>query len=108
MKLNVIPEPFFYSHIVLEKILKAFVVMETKERPSYTHNLVELAQEANLDLEDAEMDLLAEVNRFNIRTRYPDYKLKFYKQCTKEYTQGYLHKIKSLYKKLVTKLNNSL
>jgi len=93
-------DSLFYGHIVLEKILKAVVVLATQKETPYTHNLVELAKLARLGLAEADMNLLAEVNRFNIRARYPDYKLKFYQECTKEYTTKYLMKIKKLYHNL--------
>ena len=35
-------ESLFFGHIVLEKILKALVVNETRKQAPYTHNLVEL------------------------------------------------------------------
>lgn len=90
----------FFCHIVLEKILKALVVLETKKQTPKIHNLVRLVQSAKLNLPEKDMDFLAEANRFNIRTRYPDFKFKFYKQCTKDYTQKYLDKTKKLYKEL--------
>jgi hypothetical protein len=37
------------------------------------------------------------INDFNIQTRYPDYKLEFYKQCDTEFTAEYLSKIKGIY-----------
>lgn len=51
-----------------------------------------------------EIELLKEVNSFNIKTRYPDYKLKFYKLCDKKFTKNYFVKIIVLYKKLCQKL----
>lgn len=36
----------------------------------------------------------------NIRTRYPDYRLKFYKLCTASYIEDYLKKIKKVFNKL--------
>jgi len=46
------------------------------------------------------LDLLDDVNDFNIRTRYPEYKLEFYKKCTRKYAKNYLDEIINLYKKL--------
>lgn len=40
-------DSLFYGHIVLEKILKAFVVKETKKDAPRTHNLLVLAGLAN-------------------------------------------------------------
>ncbi len=98
-------DSLFYVHIVLEKILKAHVVVKTKMPAPYSHNLIKLAEEANLDLTEPAWNLLGEVNRFNIRTRYPDDKLAFYKQCTNQYSEEYLVKIKLLYKVLCQRLN---
>ena len=60
--------------------------------------LAKLLKKVNLS--ENEKNLMDEVNRFNIRTRYPDYRLKFYKLCTASYTEDYLKKIKKLFNKL--------
>ncbi len=97
-------DSLFFGHIVLEKILKGLVVRETKKQAPYIHNLTKLVELAKCELSEEEMDLLDAVNKFNIRCRYPEYKLQFYKVCTKEYTKNYLDKIIELYKKLCQKL----
>lgn len=97
-------ECLFFGHIILEKILKAFVVKKTKEHSPYIHNLSKLAEIAKIDLKESELDFLARVNKFNIRARYPDDKMRFYKICTKKYTEENLSNIKNLYKKLCQKL----
>jgi HEPN domain-containing protein len=97
-------DALFFGHIVLEKILKALVVQETKNGAPYIHNLTKLAEIAKCDLLKDEMDLLDIVNKFNIRSRYPEYKLQFYKQCDKEYAKNYLDKITKLYQKLCQNL----
>ena len=98
------PESLFFGHIVLEKILKGLVVQKTKEQALYTHDLIKLESIAELELSKDEKDLLDEVNDFNIRARYPEYKLQFYKQCDKEYTKNYFDNTVNLYKKLCQKL----
>ena len=50
------------------------------------------------EIDDEQKFLLDKINDFNIQTRYPDYKLEFYKQCNAEYTNEYLSKIKECYK----------
>ena len=97
-------DSLFFGHIVLEKILKGLVVQETKKEAPYIHNLTKLAELSKCNLPKDEMDLLDIVNKFNIRSRYPEYKLQFYKQCDKEYAKNYLDKITKLYKKLCQKL----
>lgn len=89
-------DTLFFGHIILEKIIKAHVVKQTKRQAPYSHDLILLAQITKLPLVQREKELLAEVNHFNIRTRYPDQKLRFYKKCTKSYTHDYLTKIKKL------------
>lgn len=97
------PESLFFGHIVLEKILKGLVVQKTKKGSPYSHDLVLLQGIAGLKLEKEEVEFLKEVNHFNIRARYPNYKFKFYKLCTKEFTNEKLNRIVGLYKKLCQK-----
>ena len=94
------PESLFFGHIVLEKMLKAFVVLETKEQPPITHNLVLLEKMTSLYLDEDLKNYLVVVNTFNIRARYDDYKKAFYKTRTKEYTEENFQKIDLIYKQL--------
>ena len=55
------PESLFFGHVVLEKMFKAFVVLETKEQPPLTHNLILLAETAGLNLDENVKDYLAVV-----------------------------------------------
>ena len=93
-------ESLFFGHIVLEKILKGLVVQETKKQALYTHDLIQLKEIAKLELSQDEIKFLNKVNEFNIRARYPEYKLQFYKQCNRKYTKNYFDEIVKLYKKL--------
>lgn len=97
-------DSLFFGHIVLEKILKALVVRNLKDHAPKTHDLVRLAELADLDLDRAIVEYLKRVNRFNMRARYPDVKLKFYKRCDFDYTKENLEKIKELYKQLCQRL----
>lgn len=95
----------FFGHIILEKVLKGLVVAETKESAPFTHDLLALMRLLPKGLfNEKEIDLLDDVSRFNIRARYPDIKLKFYKQCTASYTKKYFDAIKALYQKLCQKI----
>lgn len=93
-------DSLFYGHIVLEKILKALVVQNIKNEAPKIHDLVELAKRAKLELLDDELEYLKIVNRFNMRTRYPDVKFNFYKMCDLKYTKTHIEKIKNFYQKL--------
>lgn len=97
-------DSLFYGHIVLEKILKALVVLNTSKQAKYTHNLLVLAKDANLLLSDKERKLLVAVDNFNIRSRYPDVKFAFYKTSTRDYTEKNLKEIKQYYKILCRKI----
>ena len=93
-------DALFFGHIILEKIMKALVVKKTGEHAPYIHNLLQLHVLSGVPLSEEEIDLLAEVNDFNIRARYPEYKSSFYKLATKEFTDKYMVRINNLYKKL--------
>ncbi|HHD92686.1 MAG TPA: HEPN domain-containing protein [Candidatus Portnoybacteria bacterium] len=97
-------DSLFFGHIILEKIIKALVVKETKNQAPRLHDLVRLQEIAKLKLSSEEVRFLNRINDFNIRARYPEYKLQFYKKCTKEYTEKYFNQIIDLYKKLCQEL----
>ncbi len=65
--------------------------------PPKIHNLVRLAELSKIELDEHQKFSLDTITDFNIQTRYPDYKLGFYKKCTEEYTNRYFSKIKELY-----------
>ncbi len=97
-------DSLFYGHLVLEKILKALVAQKTKNHAKPIHNLIILAKDAKIDFSKNDLEFLTEVNKFNIRARYPDYKLSFYKICNLNYTKPKLEKIQLIYKKLCKEL----
>lgn len=80
------------------------MVKNTKKQAPKIHDLVRLQKLAKIKLADEEVELLNEINDFNIRARYPEYKLQFYKQCNKKYADGYLKQAKKLYEELCQKL----
>lgn len=85
----------FIGHLVLEKTIKAIYVNANENKvPPKIHNLVKLAELSSIKLTDEQKVFLDEVNDFNLETRYPDYKLEFYKRCTKDFTENYFSKIK--------------
>ena len=62
----------FFAHLALEKMLKALVCRHTQDVPPRIHNLVRLSQLAGLEPRSEQMDLLAEMNQFNLQGRYPE------------------------------------
>jgi|JTFO01.1.fsa_nt_gb HEPN domain-containing protein len=86
----------FFGHLTLEKLLKGLCVQFSRENPPRSHRLVYLAEKADIELNDAHIELLEIVTDFNLEARYPDEKFTFYKKCTKEFTQKYLDKIEEV------------
>ena len=97
-------DSLFYGHIVLEKILKAQAVKTMRQEAPRTHNLAVLAKMSGIDFTKEDLEFLATVNRFNMRARYPDIKLNFYKLSTAKYTKDKLNKIKKFYQTLCQNL----
>ena|SRR5687768_12863918 len=61
----------FAVHLTIEKALKAHVVKNTKKLPPTIHNLISLANLADLKLTSQQLQLFAELNPLNIEGRYP-------------------------------------
>lgn len=85
----------FFCHLTLEKILKGKITSLGKEAP-FVHDLLLLADRAEIVLSEEQAELLSEVNAFNISTRYDDYKNAFYKKATEEYADEYFKKVNEL------------
>jgi HEPN domain-containing protein len=62
----------FFAHLTLEKIIKAHAWRVRKVAPSKIHNLVRLAEIAEISLDEQNKKVLAEINEFNIAGRYSD------------------------------------
>lgn len=62
----------FFAHLALEKSLKALIVRNLKTVPPRIHNLVRLAELARINLSDKEIDILADMNQFQMEGRYPE------------------------------------
>lgn len=86
----------FICHLVIEKLLKALVVKETNDHPLKTHNLLRLAEIANMDLKADDIQFLEELNQFQLDTRYPDEKFTLYKLATKDFTRERFNKTEKL------------
>lgn len=88
----------FFCHMSVEKLIKALVVIKTNEAPPKIHDLVRLAERAELILDEERKATLGIFNTFNLEARYPDYKLSFFKRCTKEFTHEQFAKVEEVYK----------
>jgi HEPN domain-containing protein len=84
----------FIGHLVIEKLLKAYYLKASGNYPPQTHNLLRLAELADINPEDDFRVFLLNVTAFNISGRYDDYKESFKKKCTPEFTQKWFQLIK--------------
>ncbi len=91
----------FVGHLVLEKILKARWLFDNKNEeaiPPRTHLLDKLAKETAVQFDEKTLIWLVQANDFNLETRYPDYKMEFYKKATGQFAEENMRKIKDVYK----------
>jgi len=86
----------FIGHLVIEKLLKAGIVKETKKHAPFTHDLRRLANLSGLEFDEIVFAWLDTITTFNLNTRYDNYKQEFYKKCTFEYTSEWIENIKKL------------
>ncbi|WP_413854185.1 HEPN domain-containing protein [Candidatus Ruminimicrobium bovinum] len=88
----------FIGHLVIEKLLKALFVKANGVNVAVPkiHDLLSLANRANLVLTEEQQDILDEITSFNINARYQDYKLSFYKRCTPKYSNEQKKKIEEI------------
>ena len=62
----------FFAHLAVEKLLKALVCRSTGDLAPRLHNLVRLAELARLQVDETQLDTLADLSVFNLAGRYPD------------------------------------
>ena len=93
-------EALFFGHLALEKFLKAKTIEVTKEEPAYSHDLVILAKHAQIDLTDDQRSILARVNVYNVRARYPDYRRSLHRKASRDFTKSELEAICKLIEEL--------
>jgi HEPN domain-containing protein len=71
--------------------------MDNQENnPPRTHDLEHLYSETNLQFSSQQLDLLRVMNSWNLEGRYQDYKDKFYKSTTEEYTRTKIEDVNQL------------
>ncbi len=63
----------FFAHLAIEKMLKAHVTRQTNDIPPRTHNLVRLAEIAQLKLDSEQGEFLREFGIYQLEGRYPDF-----------------------------------
>jgi HEPN domain-containing protein len=96
----------FIAHLVLEKLIKAYYVKEKDDNVPFSHDLLKLAERSSLGLTDTQKIFLDEMTSCNISARYPDFKNRFYKKATKEFTQDKISRLKEFRTWLLEKIKS--
>ncbi|MBI5376414.1 MAG: HEPN domain-containing protein [Candidatus Schekmanbacteria bacterium] len=94
----------FLCQQALEKILKSLHIKKFGKESSYSHNLVYLQSNLELDLSESQRKLLAVLTAFYIEGRYPSYKKKLSSLVDKAQSATLLNKTEKLYQCLKSKL----
>ena len=95
----------FIGHLVIEKLLKSIYVKNIDDNPPRIHDLLRLAEKAQIETTEEQKDALDLITTFNINARYPDYKQNFYKKCDNEFTATNIKKVKELRTWLLSMIN---
>jgi HEPN domain-containing protein len=85
----------FVGHLMIEKLLKAYYVKSKQDFPPFIHNLIRLAELAEIRMTEEQKVFFVTATAFNINARYDDYKLSFQKMCTLEYTTKWINELKT-------------
>lgn len=86
----------FFCHLSIEKILKAVIIKKTQGAPPLLHDLVRLAEKAEIELSAKQKNELVEISVFNIEARYDNYKFSFYKKANKRFASKYVNKTRKI------------
>ena len=85
----------FVMHLSMEKALKGLVAKKIGDPPPEIHNLVRLADLADLELTEQQVLLLEQVNQFCLASRYPEEQLELRKLATREFALEYLERLET-------------
>ena len=87
----------FFCHLTLEKTLKGLAVQHTKTHAPHVHSLDALSLKTGVVFSAEQTNNPKIISTFDIRARYDNEKMDFYKKCTEEYAQKYLAITQKLY-----------
>ncbi|MFA5254649.1 MAG: HEPN domain-containing protein [Methanoregula sp.] len=65
------PPAIFFTHLALEKALKALYIEKFHDNPDKTHSLIFLVELLDLELPQQYLDSLFVINRIGVTGRYP-------------------------------------
>lgn len=99
-------DALFFAHLMLEKLLKAHWVKDNEGNyPPRTHNLNIIHAQTRVVLTEQQSAFCADMNKFQMESRYPDYVSNIYKIVTGEYAATYIEQCKALKTYLSTVLS---
>jgi len=87
----------FFCHLTLEKLLKGLVYSKKSSHPLPIHDLLKLAHQTGILVNEKREEQLKEITSWNIKARYDDYKLAFYQKATKDFTETWMRIVKDLF-----------
>lgn len=96
----------FFGHLYIEKLLKALIVQTTREHAPRIHNLLILAERAELELSEERRRQLLRLTAYNLETRYPEERLSLRSRYTKEYAETEIAMIQEIGKWLQSELKH--
>jgi len=88
----------FMCHLSIEKALKGLYQKRLNEIPPKVHNLIFLVEKVALKIPDDLYDVIFNLNRISIPTRYPDDLKRMQRDYNKKTTAGILEKSKETLK----------
>ena len=95
----------FFAHLVLEKLCKAHWVKDNESNyPPHIHNLVKIISQTKNQLPEGDMTFLADINKFQLEGRYPDYISNIYNITSRDVAEQYLTKTNNIRQCLTEKL----
>ena len=92
--------------MALEKALKALFCKKMAEHAPYTHNLLGLVEKLGLSVPEDDLQILSEINEFNLEARYPDEKFSILERATVEVATRYLREAERLQSWILKLLNS--
>ena len=95
----------FFFHLCIEKLLKAvWVKSNVGNTQPFSHDLIGISNQTDLNVEADWYDYLNTINRWNIKGSYPDYKMKLHSIANADYMELHFQKVNSLKKWLLSKI----
>lgn len=78
------------------KTIKSTLCEKPKKHALFTHDLLRLATNAGIKLEEQTEEWLDEISTFNINARYDNYKQDFHNRCTREFAVMWTERIERI------------